>query len=350
MTTRPYVPVLHGATEERPDEADTLLAAEAVSSALERLGYRTDVIGVGLDLRPIQRLARKRPLLVFNLVEALQTDMRTAACVPALFDHFKLAYSGSGYSAVVDSQSKLSTKRVLAGAKLPTPVWSERGEGLPASTLVMVKSVDEHASVGIDARSVLPAAEAADEIARREAEFGGRFFAEAFVDGREFNISLLEGPSGVEVLPMPEIQFVDFPAGRPRIVDYGAKWLEEDPAYHNTPRLFGVEACEPELAARMRDVVVGCWKAFGIRGYARVDLRVDAEGRPYIIDVNTNPCISPDAGLAAAAAEAGIGYDALVGRIVDAGLAKAGARVEVRKVRVRKGKVASDLETGAVLR
>jgi D-alanine-D-alanine ligase len=241
--------------------------------------------------------------------------------VPALLDRLKLGYTGSGFDALVAAQSKLRMKQVLACAGLPTPAWSERGDGLPDGALVMVKSVDEHASVGIDRHSVVAATAAAAEIVRREEVFGGRFFAETFLDGREFNISLLEGPDGVEVLPIPEIEFVDFAVDRPRIVDYGAKWIEEDPAYHNTPRRFGLEQREPELAARLRSVVLEVWRAFGIRGYARVDLRVDGLGVPQVIDVNTNPCIAPDAGLAAAASEAGIGYDGLVQRIVAAAVA-----------------------------
>jgi D-alanine-D-alanine ligase len=341
MTTRPFIPVVHGATEERPDEVDTLVAAEAVAAALERLGYRSEIVSLSLDLRPIQRLARKRPLIVFNLVEALETDMRAASLVPALLDRAKLAYTGSGFEAMVSSQSKLASKRVLACAGIATPAWSERGDDLPAGMTMMVKSVDEHASVGIDSRSVVCSQEAAAAIASREARFGGRFFAEAYIDGREFNISLIEGADGVEVLPMPEIAFVDFPDGRPKIVDYGAKWLEEDHAYHNTPRVFGVETREPELARRLKQCVLDTWRAFGISGYARVDLRVDGEGKPWVIDVNTNPCISPDAGLAAAAAEAGIGYDRLIERVVYAGLARAGATIELPRPRARRSRVSA---------
>ncbi|MEZ5773414.1 MAG: hypothetical protein R3D33_01500 [Hyphomicrobiaceae bacterium] len=318
MGQRSFVPVIHGATGERADEQDTVMAAEAVAASLRRLGYRTQVIGLGLDLRPVKRLAERHPLAVFNLVEALDTDCRTAALVPAMLDRLGLAYTGSRFEALTATASKLRVKQLLAYAGLPTPAWSKSGEGLDPSTRVIVKSVDEHASVGIDQGSIVPAGEAAAEILRRERLFGGSFFAETYVEGREFNISLIAGASGgVEVLPMPEIVFDGYGADRERIVDFDAKWNETSYEYHHTPRLFGVEAREPGLAAELKRIVMACWDLFGIDGYARVDLRVDAAGRPSVIDINTNPCISPDAGLAAAAAESGLPYDALVGRVVD---------------------------------
>jgi D-alanine-D-alanine ligase len=318
MAERAFVPVIHGATEDRPDEVDTLMAAKSVAGTLRSLGYKTQVVRVGLDLTPLVRLAAKRPLAVFNLVEALTADMRMATVVPAMLERLGLAYTGASFDAMTSVASKLRVKQLLSHAGLPTPVWTDRGEGLPGDLKVMVKSVDEHASVGIDERSVVPASEAAAEIARRERRHGGRFFAEAFVDGREFNISLVEGEGGVRILPMPEIVFEGFADDRPKIVDYDAKWNEASYEYHHTPRLFGVEGREPALAAELARVCRGVWNLFAITGYARVDLRVGADGLAQVIDVNTNPCISPDAGLAAAAAAAGMAYPDLIRSIVNA--------------------------------
>lgn len=322
MSEKHFVPIVHGATAERPDEVDTLTAAKAVAAALKRLGFRTDIIRVGLDLRPLSRLAVKEPYAVFNLVEAVTADVRMASVVPAVLERFGLAFTGASFDALAATVSKLRIKQLLREAGIPTPVWSERGEGLEADQRVLIKSVDEHASVGIDALSVVPGRAARGEILRREASYGGRFFAEVYVEGREFNISLLEGPSGPVVLPIPEIIFEGFDGGRPLIVDYEAKWIEESHAYNNTPRRFGLEVDEPELAARLTEVCRAVWRVFGLGGYARVDLRVGADGVPQVIDINTNPCVTPDAGFAAAGAEAGIAYDGLIARIVAAGVSR----------------------------
>ena len=322
MAEKLFVPIIHGATAERPDEIDTLMAAKSVSGALKRLGFKTDIIRLGLDLRPLSRLAAKEPYAVFNLVEALTADVRMASVVPAVLERMGLAFTGASFDALAATVSKLRVKQLLKEAGIATPAWSQRGEGLDSDAPVLIKSVDEHASVGIDALSVVPGRAASGEIHRRETAYGGRFFAESFVNGREFNISILEGAQGPTVLPIPEIEFNGFATGRPRIVDYEAKWIEESHAYNNTPRRFGIEDREPELASRLTETSHEVWRVFGLGGYARVDLRVGADGVPQVIDINTNPCITPDAGFAAAGAEAGMAYDGLVARIVAAAVAR----------------------------
>src|SRR3546814_5988849 len=125
-----------------------------------------------------------------------------------------------------------------------------------------------------------------DLIAARQQRFGRPFFAEAFIDGREFNLSVLETAGGPRVLPVAEILFVDFPPGRPRIVDYEAKWAPESDAYANTPRRFDLAADDAALAAELSRLALDARHLVGLAGYARLDFRVDAAGRPPILEVN----------------------------------------------------------------
>src|SRR5690606_31385231 len=160
------------------------------------------------------------------------------------------------------------------------------------------KSVWEHASVGLDDASVVAdSGAAAALIERKRAELGGEWFAERFVPGRELNLALLATPAGVRALPVAEIEFDAFPADKPRIVGYAAKWDADSFEYRATPRRFDIE---PELAARAIDLALACWARFGLEGYARVDFRVGTDGAPTILEINANPCLSPDAGFAAA--------------------------------------------------
>jgi D-alanine-D-alanine ligase len=316
---RGFVPVVHAATKSRPDEIDTIVAAEAVASALRSLGFASEIVGLAPDLGALDGLTGRRPLTVFNLVDAVDGDGRLAPMVPARLDALGLRYTGCGTNAWLDTLSKIGTKLKLAHAGLPTPLWSEDGSGLDPQARVIVKPVWEHGSLGLDEDSVMRGADAARAIAERTMRWKTEHFAEAYLDGREFNLSLLDGPSGPRVLPIAEIVFEGF-AGTPRIVGYDAKWTPDSEAFIGTPRRFGLEADDPRLAARFRELSLACWQLFALSGYARVDFRFDAEGEPAILEVNMNPCLSPDAGFAAAAKEAGYSYEAMIGEIVEASL------------------------------
>lgn len=315
---RGYVPVLHAATQDRPDEIDTILAAEAVAAALKARGYATDIIALTPDLAGIDVLPARRPLAVFNLVDAVGGDGRLAPMVPARLDALGLAYTGAGTSAWFDTLSKINTKLKLAHAGLPTPAWSDDGRGLDPDAHVIVKPVWEHGSLGMDESCVMRGADAAQAIVERTARWRTEHFAEAFIDGREFNLSLLECDYGVAVLPIAEILFEGFEADAARIVGYDAKWTPDSAAFTGTPRSFGIERSDPRLADELAALSRSCWDLFGVRGYARVDFRVTPDGRPFILEVNMNPCLTPDAGFAAAAREARIAYEDLIQRIATA--------------------------------
>ena len=109
---------------------------------------------------------------------------------------------------------------------------------------------------------------------------------------------------------------MDYPQGKPRFVGYNAKWDESSFEYTRTPRCFDFPPEDASLLAELQRLSLRCWDVFGLRGYARVDFRVDADGRPWVLEVNTNPCLSPDAGFMAAAARAGLSCSDAVRRIV----------------------------------
>ena len=154
-------------------------------------------------------------------------------------------------------------------------------------------------------------------LAQREQELGRPYFAERYVEGREFNLSLLADAGGPQVLPPAEINFSRFPAGKPRIVGYRAKWKADSPEYHATPRRFDFAPADRPLVDALAELARSSWQCFALRGYARVDFRVDRQGRPWILEINVNPCLSPDAGFAAALDRAGIPFSQAIARILD---------------------------------
>jgi D-alanine-D-alanine ligase len=313
-----FIPVVHAATNDRPDEIDTLISAEAVAAALAELGFATEIVAVDLDLNHFHALKRRDPLLVFNLVDAVRGDGRLAAVIPSLLDAVGLPYTGAHSDAWLETLSKVATKLKLEHAGLPTPDFSLDGAGLDPDAPFIVKAVWEHGSLGLDESSVVKGADVPRVIADRTDRFGTEHFAENYVEGREFNLALLEERGRARVLPMAEILFEDWTEGSPRIVGYDAKWTAESEAYTGTPRRFGLGEREPALAAQLENLAKSCWDLFNLAGYARVDVRVDAQGKSWILEVNVNPCLNPDAGFAAAAATAGLSYRDLVGRIIDA--------------------------------
>lgn len=333
------VAILHNAVaDDAPaDERDVLVQVEVVAEALMRLGHEPFALPVTLDLGALQtQIAKRRPDVTFNLVEALGGTDRLCPAVPILLEAAGVPFTGNGADALYVTSSKRLTKQRLGEVGIPTPASISMVGGRPhlmgaAEAIAfpsryLLKAVHEHASFGMDDDAVFDAIGVDDvvaAIARQNKRYGKPFFAEQYIEGREFNLSVLGG-EGEEpgVLPAAEILFDAFPAGKPRIVGYAAKWDENSFEYNETPRRFNYPEGDSVLLNLLRVLAVRTWQALDLRGYARVDFRVDEAGRPWVIEANGNPCLSPDAGFAAALGEAGIGFDEAVRRIVDAACAE----------------------------
>ncbi|MDD3642010.1 MAG: D-alanine--D-alanine ligase [Candidatus Krumholzibacteria bacterium] len=304
-----------------PDERDVLVQVDSVTGALCALGHEPWPLPVTLDLALFARqLGRLEPALVFNLVESLDGSGRLIHVVPSLLDRMRVPFTGCPTVALFVTTDKILSKEIMRAAGLPTPGWvtaAGLAAGDPPPDLpCIVKPVGEDASVGVDERSLVTgAADLAGALAEMEASYGDAF-AESYVNGREFNLSILAGPAGPEVLPPAEIVFEGYPEGKPRVVGYRAKWDEGSFEYSHTVRSFDFAGADSPLVDSLRALALRCWDLFGLRGYARVDFRADHSGAPWILEVNANPCISPDAGFVAAAGRAGLGFEGVVERIV----------------------------------
>jgi len=311
-----------------PDELDTLAQAAAVEEALRALGHAPSRLALTLDLAPaLAALRADPPDPVLNLVESLGGVGPALTCAPALFDALALPYTGCGAEALRVTGDKLLARARLRAADLPVPAaWGEGGEGGEGARWI-VKSVDEHGSLGLDESCVVPSGGVEARARDLRARYGGRWLAERYIHGREFNVSLLEaeprsgGARGeerrCEVLPLAELVFLHDDPRAPRVLSYGGKWDEGAPDYALSERRFPAADTpeEARLHQALRDLCARCWALFGLRGAARVDLRVDEEGRPWLLEVNANPCLAPDAGFMAAAARAGLSVEGVVGRL-----------------------------------
>lgn len=305
------------------DARDILVQLEAVIGALRELGHEALPIPCTLDLAAVrQALAAKAPDVVFNLVESLGGTDRLMILATALLDALGLPYTGARTGAVFHSANKLAAKRKLWEHGLPTAGWLDSRQLSPSAIFpgrFIIKAVHEHASVAIDDSAIVWAPDAADlrtRLRQRQEITGRESFAEQFIDGREFNLSLVAGPDGPLVLPPAEIDFSTFPEDKPRIVSWAAKWDAAAFEYANTPRRFTFPVSDAPLLEGLRQLAAQCWDLFELNGYARVDFRVDAPGQPWILEINANPCLSPDAGFAAALQQAGRTFTEAIGRIL----------------------------------
>jgi len=179
-----------------------------------------------------------------------------------------------------------------------------------------VKPSREDASVGINDENVFKGSDQGI-LDRFRNRWGDHFFIEEFITGREFNLSVLGGPHGPEVLSPAEILFKDFPAGKPTIVGYAAKWDESTFEYQNTIRTFDFPESDYPMLEQLKEICHRCWSAFHLRGFARVDFRVDQNNQPYVLEINANPCISPDSGFYNAALRSGYTFTQVVQRIIN---------------------------------
>ncbi|MCA9490651.1 MAG: ATP-grasp domain-containing protein [Myxococcales bacterium] len=306
--------------DARTDEKDALVQRDELAAALTRLGHEAACVDLDLDLAAAaRRLHELTPDVVFNLTEALGGQARLIHLAPALLDVVGLPYTGTGQVAMFLSSHKLLAKERLTSLGLPTPALL--GDG-PRVGRWIVKPVWEDASVGIDDGAVVEADEVDQALQERGAAYG-EVFAEAYVEGRELNLSLLADGAGVVCLPPAEIAFEGFPEGKPRIVGYAAKWDEGSFEYARTTRTLDFPDDDAPLLRRVAELAVRCWYGFGLTGYARVDFRVDRDGQPFVLEVNANPCLASDAGFMAASARAGLGVDAVVARLLDDALVRA---------------------------
>jgi len=306
------------------DEQDGLVEVEAVTVALKGLGYEPYPLPVTLDLKKAaDALSETRPEFVFNIVESLEGKGRLIHLAPAVLDYLKMPYTGAPSESLFLTSNKLISKNTLRAAGIPTADWVSPEDGGNRALVgrYIIKAVWEHASIGIDDGSVMsPGSTGAliKEMSVRRERLGEEVFAESYIEGREFNLSVLDGDDGPEVFPPAEILFVDYPDNKLRLVDYKAKWVEESFEYENTPRTFDFHESDGPLLDELKDIAKKCWRVFGVRGYARVDFRVDKNGRPFVLEVNANPCITPYSGFIAAMERGGLSYEQVVERLIKA--------------------------------
>jgi len=304
------------------DELDVLDEAAFFKENLEAAGYQVITKYFPFDVRELNTdKETHHPVFIVNLVETIYNDGRLIHVAPAFFDYLNVPYTGCSSESVYITSNKLTTKLVLTANNVNTAIYLHRNNidtAYDSTCQYLIKSVWEHASVGLDESTIklLNGKEEITAVFNKAKSVGKEVFAEQYIEGREFNIAMLGGEGGPQVLFPAEIKFNDFPEGKLKIVGYRAKWVEDSFEYKNTVRTFDYSKDDLPLLDELKQICLKCWKIFNLKGYARVDFRIDRNGKPYVLEINANPCISPDSGFIAAINRSGITYKELFQRII----------------------------------
>lgn len=306
-----------------PDELDVLDEAKYFKDGLATLGYEVHQFEFENNLDRNKEIINEiRTDFIVNLVETINGDGRLIHIAPSLFEHLAVPFTGCSSEAIYVTSNKLLSKKVMNLAGIPTPAFSVHPDELKSGfnkKLFLLKSLWEHASFGMDEHDPVFIGDAKIIAGRLELKNKRQqaFFAEEYIEGREFNVSVIAGEHEPIVLPVPEIKFMNYPDAKPKIVGYRAKWDEASFEYKHTVRRFVDENTEPDLCQRIRKICLQCWKEFDLRGYVRVDLRMDEKDNLYVLEINANPCISADSGFVAAATQSGLSQTEIVKSIIN---------------------------------
>ena len=293
-----------------------------VARTLRRLGHRVSVLGVHGDVkRLIAGLSRRRPELVFNLMEMFGENVFGDIPVTGLLELLGVRYTGSGPGELYLCQDKGLTKKLLAFESILYPryaVFSRQAAFETGGNLRMplfVKPLRSDASLGIGGKSLVHDAVALMErVAVIHRELEDSALAEEYIEGREFYVGVL-GNAQPKALPPIEVDFTGFPEGVPKVMDSKAKWDERSKEYKGTKSV--IANLPDELRARLQKVAVDAYRALRVKDYGRVDLRLTETGEIYVLEVNASCYLEKSSEFAMAAAASGLDYPRLIERIVN---------------------------------
>ena len=335
--TRPRIVVIYnrdfeGAESDPENKAreDVKEIADHIVRILSANGYEASGLGVTSDVTgALGELRALKPAAVFNLCESIQGDNRFESLLPLLLELEGIPYTGSEPFALSLALRKEKVKEILGARGVPVPQGSlvSAESDLPSLALrfpVIIKPAREDASVGITRASVVTDRAALDAgVLHILDQYRQPALVEEYIEGREIYVSLLGRVDGeLQVFPFFEIDFSAMPADRPKIVSFEGKWVEDSVEYKGT-RPVRCEGLSSDLRDKVAQTALDAFRSIGLRDYGRMDIRLSADGTPYVIDVNPNCDLSDLAGGFSRAAKAGgLSYKDVILRLMSLSLSR----------------------------
>lgn len=309
----------YGEMGESKAVASVLEEVRPVHRALTELGYSVAKIPLRPPLELVEEKIRALETdLVFNLFEGFEGRPETEAMVADMLCGLGIPFTGNPPSTLSLALDKAKTKEVLESDGVRTPKYQSLSpENLYLFHLnfpCIVKPLGEDASHGLSEESVVSNIDQLEkQVTKISQHFRGNTLVEEFLEGREFNVTVL-GNKEPFALPVAEMVYY-LPPELPKLLTFAAKWHEESLYYKGTRATCPAEIGEQERE-QISQTALTAFKLLGCRGYARVDMRLDAEEVPNVLEVNPNPDISPGYGAARQAKAAGMTYSQLIEKIV----------------------------------
>lgn len=305
-------------------ECDELATVEAVRGALlERHG---EVAMIEADEDAFDKLRKLRPEMVFNMAEGLWGESRESQ-LPAMMEMLRIPYTGSSPLTLALCLNKARAKEILSHYGIPTPGFVVAGSASVdveryLSFPMIVKPLFEGSSKGIKNDSIVAnSGDLKKKISSVLDDYREPALVEEYLDGREFTVALLGNAGGLKTLPVVEINYSSLPAGVNRIYSYEAKWVLDTP---EAP--LDIFNCPAELSDRLRkaieDVSKDAFRALDVKDWCRIDVRLDSNGTPHVLELNPLPGILMDprcnSCFPKAARAAGMTFGGLVNAVMDA--------------------------------
>jgi D-alanine-D-alanine ligase len=308
------------------EDAEDLEVEFEVGRALIARGHDVRLLGFKRDVGALLAGLQERPFdVVFNLVERFRDLSALDYTVPGILEMLGHPYTGAGPSGLILSRDKALSKMVLSHEGIATPRFHvvPRDHAV-ANTLsfgfpMIVKPLDEDASVGIAHASVVKDAEAlAQRVKFVHEKVKTDAIVEEFIAGRELYVGVLDGEVRKPLVPI-EMCFKDDTHEQQRIATFKTKWstkYRESRGIENRP----AEDLTDEVRARLAETALGAFRVLGLRDYARIDVRLTKDGQVYVVEANPNPYLADGEDYAWAAEEGGYPYPELLEAILESAL------------------------------
>lgn len=315
------ITILFYLESETADEHD--MVVDEVAAALRKAGHKVSLLGIHGDIKKlINGLARRKPDLVFNLMEMFGDNVFGDVGIVGLLDLLGYPFTGGGAGEFYIQQDKGLAKKLLAFDNILYPdfaVFAANADFETGGNLRMplfVKPLRTDASIGIDAKKCLvhDAASLMKQVVSIHEKQHDSALAEEYIEGREFYVGIL-GNQNPTAFPPIEMDFSKMPEGAPRIMDAKAKFDEKSAEYKGTKAK--IADIPDELKAKLQKVSLEAYRALRVRDYGRVDLRLTDTNEIYVLEVNASCYLEKESEFAMSAAEIGIDYNSLVAKIVD---------------------------------